>query len=68
MVALKDIEEAKATEVSTLQQIKILSKQNSHSKFDVKITISRKKFESLSRNVEESDTLAEMKVATTWLR
>ncbi|KAJ4829065.1 hypothetical protein Tsubulata_004402 [Turnera subulata] len=51
-----------------LDQIKALSERAiaAHaltSEFGAKITISRDEFDALSRNVEESDTLAEMKVA-----
>ncbi|KAJ7960956.1 WEB family protein [Quillaja saponaria] len=67
-VALEEAEEAKAAEASALDQIKVLSERTnaaraSTSESGAKITISREEFESLSRKVEESDTLAEMKVA-----
>lgn len=67
-VALEEAEEAKGAEVRALDQIKTLSERTnaaraSTSESGAKITISREEFESLSRKVEESDTLAEMKVA-----
>ncbi|KAF5727898.1 WEB family protein [Tripterygium wilfordii] len=67
-VALDEAEEAKAAEGLALDQIKTLSEKTtaaraSTSESGAKITISREEFESLSRKVEESDTLAEMKVA-----
>ncbi|KAF5728472.1 hypothetical protein HS088_TW21G00619 [Tripterygium wilfordii] len=67
-VALDESEEAKAAEGSALDQIKTLSEKTtaaraSTSESGAKITISREEFESLSRKVEESDTLAKMKVA-----
>ncbi|KAJ7963601.1 WEB family [Quillaja saponaria] len=67
-VALEEAEEAKAAEASALDQIKVLSERTSAarastSESGAKITLSREEFESLSRKVEESDTLAEMKVA-----
>ncbi|KAF5730462.1 WEB family protein [Tripterygium wilfordii] len=67
-VALDEAEEAKAAEGSALDQIKTLSEKTtaaraSTSESGAKITISREEFESLSRKVEESDTVAEMKVA-----
>ncbi|XP_059662378.1 WEB family protein At5g55860-like [Cornus florida] len=67
-IALEEAEEAKAAEARALDQIKILSERTdaaraSTSEFGAQITISREEFESLSRKVEESDKLAEMKVA-----
>ncbi|KAL0550197.1 hypothetical protein IC582_014701 [Cucumis melo] len=67
-VALDEAEEAKAAEARALDQIKVLSERTnaaraSTSESGANITISREEFESLSRKVEESDTLAEMKVA-----
>ncbi|KAJ8754817.1 hypothetical protein K2173_015329 [Erythroxylum novogranatense] len=67
-VALEEAEEAKTAEARALDQIKTLSQKTnaaraSTSESDAKITISREEFESLSRKVEESDTLADMKVA-----
>ncbi|XP_031259720.1 WEB family protein At5g55860 [Pistacia vera] len=66
--ALEEAEEAKGAEAMALDQIKTLSERAhaaraSTSESGAKITISREEFESLSRKVEESDTLAEMKVA-----
>ncbi|CAK7324489.1 unnamed protein product [Dovyalis caffra] len=66
-VALEEVEEAKTAETRALDQIKALSERTnaaraSTSEFGAKITISREEFEALSRKVEESDTLAEMKV------
>lgn len=66
--ALKDAEEAKAAETRALNQIKELSEKanavrSSTSEFGAKITISREEYESLSRKVEESEKLTEMKVA-----
>lgn len=67
-VALEEAEEAKAAETRALDQIKELSERTdaaraSTSELGANITISREEFESLSRKVEESDTLAEMKLA-----
>ncbi|KAI5674704.1 hypothetical protein M9H77_15068 [Catharanthus roseus] len=67
-VALKEAEEAKEAETRALEHIKILSERTSAarastSESGARITISRDEFESLSRKVEESDKLAEMKVA-----
>ncbi|XP_057982377.1 WEB family protein At5g55860 [Malania oleifera] len=67
-VALEEAEEAKAAEIRSLDQIKILSERTnaaraSTSESGAKITVSREEFDSLSRKVEESDLLAEMKVA-----
>ncbi|GAB4845916.1 hypothetical protein Ancab_024922 [Ancistrocladus abbreviatus] len=67
-VALEEAEEAKAAEARALDEIKTLSERtnaarSSTSESGTKITISRDEFESLSRKVEESDKLAEMKVA-----
>ncbi|XP_010241162.1 PREDICTED: WEB family protein At5g55860-like [Nelumbo nucifera] len=67
-VALKEAEEAKAAEAKALDQIKDLSERTnaaraSTSESGANITISKEEFESLSRKVEESDKLAEMKVA-----
>ncbi|XP_010252811.1 PREDICTED: WEB family protein At5g55860-like [Nelumbo nucifera] len=68
LVALKEAEEAKAAEAMALDQIKVLSERTnasraSPSESGANITISTEEFESLSRKVEESDKLAEMKVA-----
>ncbi|KAF4362315.1 WEB family protein At5g55860 [Cannabis sativa] len=67
-IALEEAEEAKAAEERALDQIKALSDQTnaaraSTSESGANITISREEFESLSRKVEESDKLADMKVA-----
>lgn len=67
-VALDEAEEAKAAELRALDQIKILSERTtaaraSTSESGANIRISKDELESLSRKVEESDTLAEMKVA-----
>ncbi|PKU71020.1 WEB family protein At5g55860 [Dendrobium catenatum] len=67
-VALRDAEEAKAAETRALNQIKELSEKanavrSSTSESGAKITISREEYESLSRKVEESEKLTEMKVA-----
>ncbi|GMH05829.1 hypothetical protein Nepgr_007669 [Nepenthes gracilis] len=67
-VALEEAEQAKADEERALEHIKTLSERtdaalSSASDSGAKITISREEFESLSRKVEESDKLAEMKVA-----
>uniref|UniRef100_A0A5B6ZUH4 WEB family protein n=1 Tax=Davidia involucrata TaxID=16924 RepID=A0A5B6ZUH4_DAVIN len=66
-VALEEAEEAKAAEAKALDEIKILSERTnvaraSTSESGAQITISKEEFESLSRKVEESDKLAEMKV------
>lgn len=68
-VALEEAEAAKVEEASALDQIKVLSERTSAARASTssdsgaKITISKEEFESLSRKVEESDKLAEMKVA-----
>lgn len=67
-VALRDAEEAKAAEAKALDLIKEVSEKanvtrSSASESGAKITISREEFESLSRKVEESEKLTEMKVA-----
>ncbi|KAI3456799.1 hypothetical protein Pfo_013462 [Paulownia fortunei] len=67
-VAIDEAEEAKAAEVKALDQIKMLSEKTdaaraSTSEPGAQITISRDEFESLSRKVEESEKLADMKVA-----
>ncbi|KAA8534679.1 hypothetical protein F0562_032196 [Nyssa sinensis] len=66
-VALEEAEEAKAAEAKALDEITILSERTnvarcSTSESGAQITISREEFESLSRKVEESNKLAEMKV------
>ncbi|XP_010238567.1 WEB family protein At5g55860 [Brachypodium distachyon] len=66
--ALKEAEEAKAAEAKALEQIKQLSDRASAvrastSESGGKITISKEEFESLSRKVEESEKLSEMKVS-----
>ncbi|XP_031403448.1 WEB family protein At5g55860 [Punica granatum] len=67
-VALEEAEEAKMAEVNALDEIKNLSERTtaaraSTSESGAKITISKDEFDSLSRKVEESEKLAEMKVA-----
>ncbi|XWS27709.1 hypothetical protein CRYUN_Cryun25bG0004300 [Craigia yunnanensis] len=67
-VALEEAEAAKEAETKALDQIKMLSERTnaaraSTSESGANITISREEFESLSRKVDESDNLAEMKVA-----
>ncbi|GMJ10432.1 TOUCH-REGULATED PHOSPHOPROTEIN1 [Hibiscus trionum] len=67
-VALEEAEAAKEAETRALDQIKMLSEKTnaaraSTSESGANITISREEFESLSRKVEESENLAEMKVA-----
>ncbi|KAK4750598.1 hypothetical protein SAY87_004080 [Trapa incisa] len=67
-VALEEAEEAKMAEATALDEIKNLSDRTtaaraSTSESDAKITISKDEYESLSRKVEESDKLADMKVA-----
>lgn len=67
-VALEEAEEAKAAEERALDEIKSLSERTnaarvSTSESGAQVTISREEFEALSRKVEESVTLAEMKVA-----
>ncbi|XP_065862706.1 WEB family protein At5g55860 [Euphorbia lathyris] len=66
--ALEEAEEAKTAEERALDQIKTLSERTSAarastSESGANITISREEYEALSRKVEESETLAEMKVA-----
>ncbi|KAK8644053.1 hypothetical protein V6N13_013326 [Hibiscus sabdariffa] len=66
--ALEEVELVKEAEIRALDQIKMLSERtsaarSSTSESGANITISREEFESLSHKVEESDTLAEMKVA-----
>nr|CAB3465692.1 unnamed protein product [Digitaria exilis] len=67
-LALKEAEEAKAAEAKALDQIKELSDRASAarastSESGTNITISKEEFDSLSRKVEESEKLSEMKVA-----
>ncbi|KAK3136437.1 hypothetical protein QOZ80_5BG0434530 [Eleusine coracana subsp. coracana] len=67
-LALKEAEEAKAAEAKALDQIKQLSDRASAarastSESGANITISKEEFDSLSRKVEESEKLSEMKVA-----
>ncbi|KAL4334627.1 hypothetical protein GQ457_07G012440 [Hibiscus cannabinus] len=66
--ALEEVEVVKEAEIRALDQIKNLSERtsaarSSTSESGANITISREEFESLSHKVEESDTLADMKVA-----
>ncbi|CAA2959521.1 WEB family At5g55860-like [Olea europaea subsp. europaea] len=70
IVALEKAEEAKAAETKALDQIKMLSEKTdaaraSTSEPGAQITLSRDEFESLSRKVEESEKLSEMKIAAT---
>lgn len=65
---MNEAEEAKAAEVKALDQIKTMSEKTdaaraSTSESGARITLSRDEFESLSRKVEESEKLADMKVA-----
>ncbi|KAL3851124.1 hypothetical protein ACJIZ3_013006 [Penstemon smallii] len=65
--ALHEAEEAKVAESTALDQIKILSEKTDAERTSIsepgaQITISRDEFESLSRKVEESERLAEMRV------
>ncbi|PIM97658.1 hypothetical protein CDL12_29870 [Handroanthus impetiginosus] len=67
-VAINEAEEAKAAEIRALDQIKVLSEKTdaaraSTSEPGAQITISRDEFDSLSRKVEESEKLADMKIA-----
>ncbi|XP_061353168.1 WEB family protein At5g55860 [Gastrolobium bilobum] len=67
-VALEEAEAAKAAEASALDQITVLTERTtaaraSTSEHGAKIAISKEEFESLSRKVEESDKLTDMKVA-----
>ncbi|XP_010536752.1 PREDICTED: WEB family protein At5g55860-like [Tarenaya hassleriana] len=67
-VALDEVEEAKAAETRSLKQIKSVSEKTTAARYSTpesggQITMSREEYESLSRKVEESDRLAEMKVA-----
>lgn len=67
-VALQEAEEAEVAEARALDQIKALSDltdaaRSSTSESGANITISRDEFEALSRKAEESEKLAEMKVA-----
>ncbi|TYI31751.1 hypothetical protein ES332_A04G006600v1 [Gossypium tomentosum] len=66
--ALEEAEVAKEAEIRALDQIKMLSERTSAartstSESGANVTISREEFEALSHKVEESDNLAEMKVA-----
>lgn len=69
-VALQEAEEAKIAELKVLDQIKALSERTSAARTSTSdsnpganITISKDEYDSLSRNVAESDTIADMKVA-----
>ncbi|KAK8623064.1 hypothetical protein V6N13_117958 [Hibiscus sabdariffa] len=67
-VALEEAEAAKDAETRALDQIKMLSEKTNAARASISesgpnITISREELESLSRKVEESDNLSEMKVA-----
>ncbi|XP_021906094.1 WEB family protein At5g55860-like [Carica papaya] len=67
-VALEEAEEAKAAESRALDEIKSLSERTnaariSTSEYSAQVTVSREEFEALSRKVEESVRLADMKVA-----
>ena len=66
--AKEEVEAAKAAEASALDQIKVLSMRTSPSHSSTsepgaRITISREEFETLVKKVEESDKLADIKVA-----
>ncbi|KAL2483692.1 WEB family protein [Forsythia ovata] len=68
LIALEEAEEAKAAEAKALGQIKMLSEKTdaaraSTSEPGAQITLSRDEFESLSRKVEESEKLSEMRIA-----
>ncbi|MBA0596996.1 WEB family protein At5g55860 [Gossypium raimondii] len=65
---LEEAEVAKEAEIRALDQMKMLSEKTSAartstSESGANVTISREEFEALSHKVEESDNLAEMKVA-----
>ncbi|KAF6145107.1 hypothetical protein GIB67_013458 [Kingdonia uniflora] len=68
-VALKEAEDAKNAETKALELVRVISEKTNAgrtsltSESDTKITISTEEFESLKRKLEESDVLAEMKVA-----
>lgn len=67
-ISMNEAEEAKAAEVKAVDQIKMLSEKTdaaraSTSEPGAQITLSRDEFESLSRKVEESEKLSDMKVA-----
>lgn len=67
-IATNEAEEAKAAETKALDQIKALSEKTdaaraSTSEPGAQITLSKDEFESLSRKVEESEKLSDMKVA-----
>ncbi|KAJ0968878.1 hypothetical protein J5N97_021755 [Dioscorea zingiberensis] len=66
--ALKDAEEAKVAEIIALDQIKALSEKTNAARASTSetggdITISTEEYSSLSKKVEESEKVAEMKVA-----
>ncbi|KAL2466899.1 WEB family protein [Abeliophyllum distichum] len=68
LIALEEAEAAKAAEAKALSQIKMLSEKTdaaraSTSEPGAQITLSRDEFESLSRKVEESEKLSEMRIA-----
>nr|ACU18658.1 unknown [Glycine max] len=67
-VAVEEVEAVNTAEASALDQIKVLSMRTSPSHSSpsepgARITISREEFESLVHKVEESDKLADIKVA-----
>ncbi|KAK7386014.1 hypothetical protein VNO78_32057 [Psophocarpus tetragonolobus] len=67
-VALEEVEAAKAAEASALDQIRDVSARtiashSSNAEPSAGITISREEFESLVHKIEESDKLADIKVA-----
>ena len=69
-VAVEEVEAANVAEASVLDQIKVLSMttspcHSSPSEPGATTTISREEFESLVHKVEESDKLADIKVAAT---
>ncbi|MED6210286.1 hypothetical protein PIB30_062737 [Stylosanthes scabra] len=67
-VALEEAEAAREAEASTIDQIRALSESTNAARSSIsehggKITISKEEYESLSQKVEDSDRLADMKVA-----
>ncbi|KAG4947312.1 hypothetical protein JHK87_043319 [Glycine soja] len=67
-LAVEEVEAANAAEASVIDQIKVLSMRtspshSSPSEPSARITISREEFQSLVHKVEESDKLADIKVA-----
>lgn len=62
-LALSDVEEAKASEKKTRDELDILSMKSDSASAPTKITIAKEEFESLNKKVEESEDLAEKKLA-----